>query len=195
MLLRSLVLAGAVLTGGGIQAYAQAGAPTPAAGAAVAPAQALESLLSDAGSQIVNAAKAMPAEKYGFAPSASIFVPAQTTEFTSVRTFVSQVTHIAQANYFFFDWSGIKPDREVKSIESITTKDEAVAALEASFAYAHKAIATITAENAFVTVKPVDGYNTRVAVTAFAAAHANDHYGQMVEYLRMNGVVPPASAK
>ena len=103
--------------------------------------------------------------------------------------------HLAQANYFFFGWSGIKPDRDLKAIGSITTKDEAVAALEASFVYAHKAIATITTENAFVAIKPVDGFSTRTTIAAFAAAHGNDHYGQMVEYLRMNGIVPPASAK
>jgi uncharacterized damage-inducible protein DinB len=145
--------------------------------------------------QVVGAAKAMPADKYSFAPAQAIFAPSQKTEFDTVRTFVGQVTHLAQANYFFFGWSGIKPDRDVKAIASITTKDEAVAALQASFAYAHKAIATITAENAFVAIKPIDGYSTRVTIAAFAAAHGNDHYGQMVEYLRMNGIVPPASAK
>jgi hypothetical protein len=112
-----------------------------------------------------------------------------------VRTFVGQVTHLAEANYFFFGWSGIKPDRDVKAIGAITTKDEALAALEASFAYAHKAIATITPGNAFVAVKAVDGFTTRTTIAAFAAAHGYDHYGQMVEYLRMNGIVPPASAK
>jgi len=112
-----------------------------------------------------------------------------------VRTFVAQVTHLAQANYLFFGWSGIKADRALKAIGSITTKDEAVAALQASFVYAHKAIATITTENAFIAIRPVDGFSTRVTITAFAAAHGNDHYGQMVEYLRMNGMVPPASAK
>ena len=130
-----------------------------------------------------------------FAPAQGIFAAGQTTQFDTVRTFVAQVTHLAQANYFFFGWSGIKPDRDLKAIGSITTKDEAVAALEASFVYAHKAIATITTENAFVAIKPVDGFSTRATIAAFAAAHGNDHYGQMVEYLRMNGIVPPASAK
>ena len=111
------------------------------------------------------------------------------------KCFVAQVTHLAQANYFFFGWSGVKPDRDVKAIGSITTKDEAVAALEASFVYAHKALATITTENAFVAIKPIDGFSTRTTIAAFAAAHGNDHYGQMVEYLRMNDIVPPASAK
>jgi uncharacterized damage-inducible protein DinB len=83
----------------------------------------------------------------------------------------------------------------VKAIDAITTKEEAVAALEASFAYAHKALATMTADNAFIAIKPIDGFSTRATIGAFAAVHANDHYGQMVEYLRMNGIVPPASAR
>jgi len=197
MLIRGLVLAGALLASGSVQMRAQMSGPPPSPpiGTKEDPAQAVDGLLSLMEMQVVGAAKAMPADKYSFAPAQAIFAPSQKTEFATVRTFVGQVTHLAQANYFFFGWSGIKPDRDVKAIGSITTKDEAVAALQASFAYAHKAIATITTENAFVAIKPIDGYSTRVTIAAFAAAHGNDHYGQMVEYLRMNGIVPPASAK
>ena len=197
MRIRALVLVGALLVSGGVQMRAQMSGPPPSPpiGTKEDPANAVDGLLSLMEMQVVGAAKAMPADKYSFAPAQAIFAPSQKTEFDTVRTFVGQVTHLAQANYFFFGWSGIKPDRDVKAIASITTKDEAVAALQASFAYAHKAIATITTENAFVAIKPIDGYSTRVTIAAFAAAHGNDHYGQMVEYLRMNGIVPPASAK
>jgi uncharacterized damage-inducible protein DinB len=54
-------------------------------------------------------------------------------------------------------------------------------------------VATITAANAFVTIKGVDGMQTRASIAAFGVAHGYDHYGQMVEYLRMNGLVPPGS--
>jgi DinB family protein len=197
MHIRILVLAGAVMLSGGVQVRAQMSGPPPAppVGAKEEPAKALDGLLSDMEFQVAGAAKAMPADKYSFAPAQGIFATSQRTQFDTVRTFVAQVTHLAQANYFFFSWSSIKPDRDVKAIGSITTKDEAVAALEASFVYAHKAIATITPENAFVAIKPIDGFSTRATITAFAAAHGYDHYGQMVEYLRMNGIVPPASAK
>ncbi len=197
MHIRILVLAGAVILSGGVQMRAQMGGPPPSppVGTKEEPAKALDGLLSLTESQVVGAAKAMPADKYNFAPAQGIFAPGQRTQFDTVRTFVAQVTHVAQANYFFFGWSGIKPDRDLKAVGSIATKDEAVAALEASFVYAHKAIATITPENAFVAIKPIDGFSTRVTIAAFAAAHGNDHYGQMVEYLRMNGIVPPASAK
>lgn len=197
MRIRALVLAGAVIVSGGLQMRAQMSGPPPSppVGTKEDPAKAVDGLLSMMEFQVVGAAKAMPADKYTFAPAKAIFAPTQTTQFDTVRTFIGQVTHLAQANYFFFSWSGIKPDRDVKAIGSITAKDDAVAALEASFVYAHKAIATITTENAFVAIKPIDGFSTPVTIAAFAAAHGNDHYGQMVEYLRMNGIVPPASAK
>jgi hypothetical protein len=193
-----LILAGVVLLGSCLPMCAQmSGGPPPAppVGTKEDPAKAIDGLLSMAEAEIVGAAKAMPAEKYSFAPSQAAFAPAQKTQFDTVRTFGGQVTHLAQANYFFYGWSGIKPDVDVKAIAKITTKDEAVAALQASFAYAHKAIATITPDNAFIAVKPVDGFSTRVTIAGFSAAHAYEHYGQMVEYLRMNGIVPPASAK
>jgi hypothetical protein len=197
MRIRALVLAGALMVSGGLQMRAQMSgpAPVPQIGTKEDPPKAVDSLLSMMESQVMGAAKAMPADKYSFAPAQGIFTPAQKTQFDTVRTFGAQVTHLAQANYFFFSWSGIKPDRDLKAIGSITTKDEAVATLEASFVYAHKAIATITTENEFLAIKPIDGFSTRITIAAFAAAHGYDHYGQMVEYLRMNGIVPPASAR
>jgi uncharacterized damage-inducible protein DinB len=175
-----------------------AGAATgPAAGTIVTPAMALDSSLSLIEGEMMSAVKAMPAEKFGFAPSAAIFVPGQTTEFATVRTFAQQATHVAQANYFFFaTLSGLKPDVDTKAMAKLTSKDDVVAALAGSFAFGHKAIATLTVANAFEVVKtPEPGLQTRSTFASFAVGHCYDHYGQMVEYLRMNGLVPPASAK
>jgi len=175
----------------GSPAYAQA------AGQTASPADAIDSQLKIVEGEMMGAVKAMPAEKYNFAPAQEIFVPGQKVEFAKVRTFVEQVTHVAEANYFFFSGvSGLKPDRDIRAILKITNKDEAVAALAASFAYGHKAIATLTAANAFEVLKvPEPGLQTKATLSTFAVAHAFDHYGQMVEYLRMNGIVPPASAQ
>src|ERR1700727_2923811 len=172
MSIRALLLAAAVILSGGLQMRSQMSGPPPSppVGTKENPAKAVDDLLSMMEFQVVGAAKAMPADKYSFAPAQGIFVPSQTTQFDTVRTFVAQVTHLAQANYFFFGWSGVKPDRDVKAIGSISTKDEAVAALEASFIYAHKAIATITTENAFVAIKPIDGYRKRTKIADFADA-------------------------
>ncbi len=112
-----------------------------------------------------------------------------------MRTFAQQITHVAEAQYFFFGGFGIKPTIDPESISKLTNKDEIVAALQGSFAYATQAAATITPENAFSVIKDVDGANTRATIAAVSLAHTNDHYGQLVEYLRLNGIVPPASRK
>jgi uncharacterized damage-inducible protein DinB len=138
----------------------------------------------------------MPADKYTFAPSAAIFAAGQTPKFDTVRSFAAQVQHLVQANYYFYGLvGGMKPDVEMASIGKMTSKEELVKALAASFVFAHKAIATITPANAFLVIKGADGMNTRATLATFGVAHGFDHYGQLVEYLRMNGMVPPASAK
>jgi hypothetical protein len=169
----------------------------PAAATIAAPSKAIDSQLGLIESQMMGVVKAMPAEKYDFAPSAAIFVPGQTTQFATVRTFAQQATHVAQANYFFYmTVSGLKPDVDVAGIGKLTKKDDVVAALAGSFTFGHKAIATLTPANAFEVVKIQEpGLQTRATLAQFGASHAFDHYGQMVEYLRMNGIVPPASAK
>jgi uncharacterized damage-inducible protein DinB len=184
---------------GSLTAAAQMGdaAKGPDAGTIASPAAAFDSQLKVIEWEMMGAVKAMPADKFGFAPSATIFVPGQKTEFATVRTFAQQATHVAEANYFFYSIvSGLKPDVDVQGFEKLTGKDDVVAALAGSFAFAHKAIATLTAANSFEVVKsPEPGFQTRATLAAFGIAHANDHYGQMVEYLRMNGMVPPASAR
>jgi uncharacterized damage-inducible protein DinB len=175
----------------GVKAQAPEGVPV---GSVESPAKALDKMLGMYEYQVMGVVKAMPADKYGFAPSAGTFATGSTEKFAGVRTFAAEVTHVAEANYYFYSSvSGLKPDVDMKSIETLTSKDDCVAVLAKSLAFAHKAIATITAENAFVGIKAVDGMDTRASLAAFGVAHGYDHYGQMVEYLRMNGVVPPGS--
>lgn len=172
-------------------------AAMPAPGTIAPPSTALDAQLTIIESEMMPAVKAMPAEKFDFAPSQSIFVPSQKTEFATVRTFAQQATHVAEANYFFYSGvSGLKPDVDPREILKLTKKDDIVAALAGSFAFAHKAIATLTPGNSFQVLKFEEpGTWTPATLAAFGVAHAFDHYGQMVEYLRMNGIVPPASAK
>ena len=167
------------------------------AGAVVTPAMAVDAQLKLVEGEMMSAVKAMPADKYSFAPSATIFLPGQKTEFATVRTFAQQATHVAQANYFFYmTISGMKPDVDMQGVAKLTSKDEVVAALQASFDFAHKAVATLTLANSFEVVQiPEPALMTRATLAQFGVSHAFDHYGQMVEYLRMNGIVPPASAK
>lgn len=168
-------------------------APKVAAGTIVAPSKSFDDALSSLEKQLVPLVKAMPADKYDFAPSAAIFVPGQKTEYTGVRTFGAMVLHIAEANYYYGSaLSGTKPDVDTKAMETLKGKEKIVAALEASFAFAHKAIGTLTPANAFESVR---GTGTRASLAGGLIAHGFDHYGQLCEYLRMNGIVPPASAK
>ena len=164
------------------------------AGKAMAPARALDTMLSLLETQVISAAGAMPAEKYNFKPTATTFAAGSTAKFDTVRTFAEQLTHIASANYFFYSTiDASTPPAAAKQVESLKTKEEIVAALKASFAYAHAQIATITPANAFLAIEGADGMHTPATVAAFGVAHGYDHYGQMVEYMRMNGVVPSGS--
>ena len=171
-----------------------------APGTMVAPAEALNSLLSMTESQMISLVKAFPADKYGFAPSAALFAPGQQTEYAGVRTFGALVIHVAQANYALGSHlSGLKPNIDLTLLPKLIYKDEIIAALEDSFAFDHKAIGTITNANAFEDIggRTPSGAtipSTRSTQAAYIAVHASDEYGQMVEYLRMNGIGPPASA-
>lgn len=165
-----------------------------APGAQMSPVQAQDELLNIFEQEFMGVAKAMPADKYSFAPAASNFASAQGAKFDGVRTFAQQVAHVSQANYFFGSKiRGENMPAEAKNISKLTTKDELLKAAAASFEYAHQSIATITPENAYVAFDGLDGIHTRATLASFIAAHGYDHYGQMVEYLRMNGIVPPGS--
>ncbi|HXC95607.1 MAG TPA: DinB family protein [Edaphobacter sp.] len=179
----------------GVRAQTGATAPKIASGTIVDPAKSFDLNLSALEQELVPLVKAMPAEKFDFAPSAAIFVAGQGSEYTGVSTFREMVLHIAAANYSYAGRvGGMKPDVDLKalSLSKDPDKEKAVAALEASFAFAHKAFGTLTPQNAFESVQAM---NTRASVAGGLIAHAFDHYGQLVEYLRMNGIVPPASRK
>jgi hypothetical protein len=142
--------------------------------------------------QVVEAAEAMPEEKFNFTPE-SLTIPGN--DYKGVRSFAVQVKHIASSNYFI--WSPITGDAVPAVIKDgngpadMKTKAEILKFLRESFALGHKAAATLTPENMLQPFAP--GKSARLDRTEFGVAHAYNHYGQMVEYLRMNGIVPPAS--
>jgi len=184
------ILACSLLAAASTLLVAQAAPPAapakPAVGAQMAPAQVFGKLLSGMEKEIVDAAEAMPEEKYNFAPAAT------QGEFKGVRTFAQQVKHVAAFNYYFFSgdaYSDAGAKAAEESIEKLTTKAEIVQALKDSFVKAHALVDSMTAENVFV----MTSHGTRGGMVTFGLAHFMDHYGQMVEYLRMNGVIPPAS--
>ena len=90
--------------------------------APASPGQVFGKLIAGQEEEVVSAAEAMPADKYDFAPT--------TGEFKGVRTFGQQITHVAEAQYFFFGSFGAKPTVDVKSLDKLTSKDEIVKALK-----------------------------------------------------------------
>lgn len=168
---------------GAANSQQQAFTPAP-----VAPADSLTAVLNIVEQEFVGAAEAMPADKYDFAPSDSM------GNYKGVRTFAQEVKHVTEANYQLLHGFGISGAPDRKTIEALKTKDDIVKALKDSFTYCHSAINSITPENAFMSVPGPPQYKfTRVSLAAFTLEHMMDHYGQMVEYLRMNGMIPPAS--
>ena len=185
-----------ILGGCTLAASAQMGSTSAkvAAGTQMSPVQAQNELLNLFEHEFMGVAQAMPADKYGFAPTAATFTASQGAKYDGVRTFAQEISHVATANYYFASKIlGEKMPVDPKSIEGLRTKEELLKAAADSFAYAHKALAAITPENAYTAIDGVDGLHTRSVVASFISAHGYDHYGQMVEYLRMNGVVPPGS--
>ena len=142
---------------------------------------------------IVSAADAMPADKYGFAPADG--------EFKGVRTFGQMVKHLSATNYILAAAAlGEEPPSDAGDElgpEAVRTKDEILRYLKGSFANLDKAIEAIGQKSTPVKSSPISPLKsteaTRLALVVESLVHAFDHYGQMVEYLRMNGVVPPAS--
>ena len=155
--------------------------------------RALQSLLNLAEKVIIPAVDAMPADKFGFAPTDG--------EFKGVRTFGQMVKHLSATNHILAAAAlGEEPPADAGDEvgpEAVRTKAEILNYLSDSFAHLSKAIEAIGQTNASVNPSPISplkkGEVTRSALIVESLMHAADHYGQIVEYLRMNGVVPPAS--
>jgi uncharacterized damage-inducible protein DinB len=140
----------------------------------------------------VPAAEAMPEDKYDFAPT--------TGEFKGVRTFAQQVKHVAATNMIVAaallqEKPPIDPKLD-NGPDDIKSKADILKFLKDSFALAHKATATVNDKNASEMITSAfdpKSKTTRLAHANILTWHSFDHYGQMVVYLRMNGIIPPAS--
>ncbi len=155
------------------------------------PASVLDRGLSQVEQEFVGAADAMPENQYAYAPTQG--------EFKGVRTFAQQVKHVAAVNYLVAaSILGEKPPVDTGSEngpDAVKSKADISKFLKDSFAYAHKAVGTITDANLVESIKNPfgEGQATRLGMATLIIGHCFDHYGQMVEYLRSNNIVPPAS--
>lgn len=153
--------------------------------------QILDRTIANTEEEFVPAAEAMPEDKFGFAPTNG--------EFKGVRTFGQQVKHVAAVNFELA--AAILEENPPMDLNgeagpaSVTSKADIIKYLKDSFAYVHKAIATINEGNLTGKVRSPfgEGKVTRLGLACSISWHAYDHYGQMVVYLRMNGIIPPAS--
>jgi hypothetical protein len=179
-------------------APAAKGTPAPAAQATPAPISSLSAMVDRQVSQyeknVVEAAEAMPADKFDFNPAS---LKINGAAYSDVRSFATLVKHTATANYRF--WGTLTGDKMPENIkgpngpDDLKTKDQIIQFLKDSFALGHKAAKTITNENALEQLPFFRGTQPRLLIATGCVIHAADEYGQMVEYLRMNGIVPPAS--
>lgn len=174
------------------QEFPRGGAPdNPAAAGNTTVAAQLNQQLSFVEREFVDAADAMPEDKYSFAPMNEF----PNSNFRGVRNFAQQVLHVAGANYLLY--GAILPDEPRPATPTATApKAEIMTFLRDSFAFAHKAISTITPANMLAPVRraPNQFAGTNLQIAVFGTSHGADIYGQLVEYLRMNGIVPPATA-
>ena len=143
--------------------------------------------------EITSAVDAMPADKFGFAPTDG--------EFKGVRTFGQMVKHLSATNHILAAAAlGEETPADAGDElgpENVRTKAEILAYLQGSFVHLDKAIEATGDTSIPVNASPISPLKradvTRSALVVESLVHAFDHYGQIVEYLRMNGVVPPAS--
>jgi hypothetical protein len=181
-----------ITLGLGAIAFAQ----PPAAPPATSVGAALDREISLAERQVMAAVEAMPADKFNFTPES---LNIKGANYKGVYTFAGLVKHLAAANYFL--WGGAGGDKipanitNVKGPEAMTERAEIIQLLKDSWASGHHAALALTPENSLDMVPgPGGSKQARVFGLTFAIAHAYDEYGQMEEYLRMCGIVPPASA-
>lgn len=158
--------------------------------------QIIDYIISLQEKRILEVAEVMPAAKYLFVPTKG--------EFKGVRTFAEQLKHIAADNYLLgAGILGEKTQVDVGRGESgsttLRTKPEIIAYVRGSFTYMHRAAASIDDANSPIPTPAISpwprGTATRLGVAIEDCLHTWDHYGQLVEYLRMNGIVPPESRR
>ena len=154
-------------------------------------AESVLRMLSYTEGELLGLARAMPEARYSFVPTAG--------NFDGVRSFGEQIKHVACGQFAFFnEIEGKTPPEhcEKGGPSRAATKEELIQYLRDSFNYGNRVLSTITSENALQRVEgPYQAPNTKLGLAVTAVWHIADHYGQLVPYLRMNGIVPPSTGR
>ena len=133
------------------------------------------------GRMVVRAAELMPEKHYGFKPA------------DSVRTFGEIVGHIADSNYGFCS-AALREKNPLPKVEKTkSAKVDLIAALNESILYCDGAYAGMNDATALEMVTLTRRGMPRLGVLNVNQSHTMEHYGNLVTYMRMNGLVPPSS--
>ena len=156
---------------------------------------AVERQLVNIENSIINATEDMPENQFNFTPE-NLHI--QGSNFKGVRTFAEQVKHLATDNYHI--WCAITNDPlppgvvDVNGPATLTSKQDILKYLKESFLLGHKVIATLNSDNAMDLIDFRGRKLNRLDLVFYALTHDEDHYGQMVVYMRMCGLEPPGNA-
>ena len=154
------------------------GPPPSPANPITASEKGLYSFISGA---VISAAQKMPEENYSFKPT------------SDVRSFGQLVGHVADASYMFCSQASGEAN-PMKDIEKTkTSKTDLVAAVKDAVAYCNKTFDSMTDAQGGQMVKLFNFQLARLTVLSLNTAHTDEHYGNMVTYLRLKGIVPPTS--
>src|SRR5271168_1773740 len=130
---------------------------------------------------VVGAAQKMPEENYSFKPT------------PEVRTFGQLVGHVADASFMFCSLASgeANPGKDIEKTK--TSKADLVASLKDAVAYCNKAFEGMTDAKGGQMVKFMNFDLARMTMFSLNTAHTDEHYGNMVTYMRLKGIVPPTS--
>ena len=138
---------------------------------------------------LAEAAAGMPADEFAFKPT------------PEVRSFGEVVGHVAMANFYFCSQAKGAPMPPVQNLEKVAGKDALVRVLNESLTYCDDAYNTTTDAN-FAQATKITGpgpgggtQTTRGLILMFNTTHNNEHYGNLVVYMRLKGRVPPSTAR
>jgi uncharacterized damage-inducible protein DinB len=132
-------------------------------------------------SAVIGAAQKMPEENYSFKPT------------PDVRSFGQLVGHVADASYMFCSQASGEPNPTKDLEKTKTSKADLVAAVKDAVAYCNKAFDTMTDVKGSQMVKFFTFDLAKLTLFSLNTAHTDEHYGNMVTYLRLKGIVPPTS--
>jgi uncharacterized damage-inducible protein DinB len=138
---------------------------------------------------IAESAQGMPADEYSFRPT------------PESRTFAQLVGHLINANWFFCSQAKHEQSPGTMNYEQVSDKDALVKALNESLAYCDEAYASTTDANFTAPVQMTGGVGmgpastVRGAILMFNTTHNNEHYGNLVVYMRLKRHVPPSTAR